>query len=174
VAGAPDTLVLERHRDLEGRHWGIWVRRAILGAVAVVSLLGLANVFGQRPVVARADAPAASLELYAPEHVRGGLIFMARFTITAHEELRDARLVLDEGWAEGITINTIEPSPLGEASVDGRLSLDLGHVPAGDSYVLFMDFQVNPTNVGRRPQDVELYDGDTLVLRIDRTVTVFP
>jgi hypothetical protein len=35
-------------------------------------------------------------------------------------------LVLDSGWGEGVTINTIEPSPVGEASRDGKLVFDLG------------------------------------------------
>jgi hypothetical protein len=33
---------------------------------------------------------------------------------------------------------------------------------------------VNPTNVGSRSQDVELYDGEDRLLAIDRQVTVFP
>jgi hypothetical protein len=37
-----------------------------------------------------------------------------------------------------------------------------------------MQFQVNPTNVGRRSQDVGLYDGDTALVSVDRTVTIFP
>jgi hypothetical protein len=40
--------------------------------------------------------------------------------------------------------------------------------------VLYMQFQVNPTNVGRRSADVGLYDGDELLASVDRTVTVFP
>jgi hypothetical protein len=73
-----------------------------------------------------------------------------------------------------MTINTIEPSPIGEASRDGKLALDLGHIPRGQSYLLFMQLQVNPTNVGRRSQNVELFDGDRHLLTIDRTVTIFP
>ena len=74
-----------------------------------------------------------------------------------------------------MSINTVEPSPVGEASRDGRLSFDLGHVPAGQSYILFMQFQVNPTNIAlNRPQDVRLFDGKTLVLTIHRSVTIFP
>jgi len=82
--------------------------------------------------------------------------------------------VLHSGWAEGHTINTIEPSPIGEASRDGKLVLELGHIPAGQTHLLFMQLQVNPTNVGRRSQDVALYDGDTLLTSIDRTITIFP
>jgi hypothetical protein len=47
-------------------------------------------------------------------------------------------------------------------------------VPAGRRYVLFMQFQVNPTNVGRRPQNVRLYDGETFLTTIHRRVTIFP
>ena len=82
--------------------------------------------------------------------------------------------MLDPGWAESITINTIEPSPVGEASRNGKLALELGHIAAGDRFILFMEFQVNPTNVGRRSQDVELTDGETHLLTIHRDVTIFP
>jgi hypothetical protein len=47
-------------------------------------------------------------------------------------------------------------------------------VPAGSKHVLFLHFQVNPTEVGLRSQDVELLDGETPILRLDRTVTIFP
>ena len=99
---------------------------------------------------------------------------MARFTISAHRDLKDATLVLSPGWAESITINTIEPSPVGEASRNGKLAFDLGHVPAGGSFILWMQFQVNPTNVGHRAIGVSLYDGDRFLTRVPRTITVFP
>ena len=174
VAEMPDAIVLKRDRDLDGRLWHVWLRRALLAVLGVIPLVALFNVFGQRPTTASAEAPAAALKVYAPTRLRGGLLYMARFHVRAHQDLKDATLVLDPGWAESITINTIEPSPVGEASKDGRLSFELGHIPAGQSYLLFMDFQVNPTNVGRRSQDVELADGQTRILTIDREVTVFP
>ena len=37
-----------------------------------------------------------------------------------------------------------------------------------------MQFQVNPTNVGRRSADVGLYDGEAQIASVDRTVTIFP
>ena len=175
MADVPDGIVLKRHRDLDGLRETLWPRRVILAAVALFAVLGLANVFGQRPVNASADTAVASMTLNAPEHLRGGLLFSARLHITAHHDLKDAVLVLDQGWAEGMAINTIEPSPLGQASRDGKLSLDLGHVPAGQSYVLYMQFQANATNVAwRRPAGVTLLDGSTRLLHIDRKVTVYP
>ena len=174
MAQIPDGITLRRHRDLEGRRHDAWIRRALLALVGLVPLLALTNLFGQRPHVATAQSTPATLELYAPAHVRGGLLWEARFTVYAHRELKRAVLELDKGWMEGMQINTIEPSPVGEGSHDGRLVLDLGHVPAGQRYILFMQFQVNPTNVGRRAQDVRLYDGTALLTTIHRRITIFP
>ena len=173
MADIPDQLVLKVARDREGRR-DVTARRIALAALLVVLALGLLNVFGQRPATTAADADAATLEVYAPERVRGGLFYEARFTIEAREEVEEATLVLDSGWAEGITINTVAPGPIGEASRDGRLALELGRIPAGQKHVLFLQLQVNPTNVGHRAQDVELYDGDELLATIDRTITVWP
>jgi hypothetical protein len=173
VANLPQALTPEHHRDLGGGREQV-VRRIGLGLLAVLCALGLANLFGQRPSTSKAATAAASLSLYAPTHVRSGLYFEARFHIVARRELKKATLVLDPGWAEGITINTIEPSPIGEASADGRIVLTLGHIPDGKSYILFMQLQVNPTNVGHRSQDVELDDGTMPLLRIERDVTIFP
>jgi len=176
VADIPDLLVLKRHRDLDyaGRH-GPLVRRIALSLVAVVSILGLLNVFGQRPLTTVASAPAATLKLYAPEHLRGGLLWSARFHVYANEDLKKATLVLDPGWAESMSINTIEPSPIGEASKDGKLSLELGHIPKGSSYILFLQIQVNATNVAwRRSQNVELDDGAKKILLLRHHVTIYP
>ena len=170
----PDTLVLRRHRDLEGRRKEAWIRRGLLVLVGAVPVLALFNVFGQRPHTATAESGVASLELYAPGHLRGGLLWEARFTVEARRALKDAILELDRGWMEGMTINTIEPSPLGEGSHDGKLVLDLGHVPAGQKHVLYMQFQVNPTNVGRRGQVVRLYDRKRLLTTLHRRITIFP
>jgi hypothetical protein len=171
----PDGLVLKRHRDLQGIAARPYPRWVILGLIVLFAVLALANVFGQRPAGKSATTPQAKLTLYAPEHLRSGLLFSARFHITARQELKDALLTLDQGWAEGIGINTIEPSPLGEASADGKLSFDLGHVPKGSSYVLYMQFQVNATNVAwRRAAGVTLFDGKTPLLHIRHHFTIYP
>src|SRR5437762_99479 len=175
MADVPDTLVLKRDRDLEGRRNDIWIRRGLMSLVAAVPIVALFNVFGQRPDTTTLVSPAASLKIYAPSKLRGGLLFEARFHVTARQELKDAYLVLGTGWAEGMSINTIEPSPVSEASNNGRLSLELGHIPEGKSYILFLQFQVNPTNVALgRLQTVELDDGKTRLLFFKRHLWVFP
>jgi hypothetical protein len=174
VADTPDRIVLKRHRDLDGRKHHIWYRRGLVGLLCAFLLLGAVNVFGQRPAGHTVNTPVASLELYAPSKVRGGLMFEARFTITAHRDLKNALLQLSPGWAEGMQINTISPSPLGESSRNGDFLFTLGHIPAGQKYRLFLQFQVVPTNVGRRHADVTLYDGAKKLVHIDREVTVYP
>lgn len=174
MADIPDSLVLRRHRDLAGRRHQIWVRRALIGLLVVFLVVALANVFGQRPSTVKATVPAATFAIYAPTHLRSGLYYEARFHIFAKQEIKNAVVVLGSGWIEGITINTIEPSPVGEASENGRLELTLGHIPARQSYLLFVQSQVNPTTVSHRSEDARLYDGKTLLAKVERTVTIFP
>ena len=174
MADQPDGIVLRRHRDLEGRRWHPWLRRALLGVVGLVLVLALANVFGQRPSTTRTEEGAATLAVSAPSAVRGGLLFQARFTIEARNELKDATLVLDQDWLDGLTVNTIEPSPLNEASRDGSLALELGHLPAGARHVLYVEYQVNPTTVGTRTLKLELDDGETPVATLSRSLRIFP
>jgi hypothetical protein len=174
MASLPDGISLERHRELGGPGFNRPVRWVILALLVAFLVLGLFNVFGQRPETTTVRAGAASLELYAPSRLRGGLLYEARFTINAHRDLKNALLQLSPGWNEGMQMNTIEPSPLGQGSRNGDLLFTLGHIPAGRKFRLFLQFQVNATNVGRRAADVTLYDGGTKLATINRTVTVFP
>jgi hypothetical protein len=174
MAEVPDQLVLRRHRDLEGRRDGIHWRQGMLAILTAFLVAGLFNVFGQRPGSTTVRASAASLELSAPSHLRGGLLYAATFTIRARRTLTHATLVLSPDWADSQQINTIEPSPVGETSHDGALSFLLGKIRAGATYKQFMQFQVDPTTVGRRAADVSLYDGGTRLVHIDRTITIYP
>jgi hypothetical protein len=176
VADVPDNLVLKRHRDLEGLYRrGIYVRRGVLSLLGILCLLALANVFGQATSTSRTSFGAGTLSVSSATRLRGGDLTSATFTITATRQITNAILVLDPGWAKNMAVNTIEPSPTDETSDNGRLAFTLGRIDAGRSFTLFMQFQVNPTNVAwRRPQDVQLRDGATVLTTIHRTVTVYP
>jgi hypothetical protein len=174
VTEVPDQLTLRRHRDLHGRERRPILRAIGLGCLGILCLLGLANVFGQRPSTNTGESAVARLDVYSPLKVRSGLYFESRFHVHAREEIEKATLVLEPGWLEGMTLNTIAPAPVGEASRDGHLAFELGRIPAGGEHIFFLHFQVNPTNVGSRSQGVELYDGEDRLLAVDREVTVFP
>jgi hypothetical protein len=170
----PEGLSVEHHRDLPGRARHPYVRQVLLGLLCVVLVLGLLSVFGQVTSVSSAETEAARFEVSAPTKLRGGIFFQARYTVAAIEEIENATIVLDPGWLEDITLNTVEPAPIGETSRDGKIALELGRVPAGDEHVLFLHFQVNPTAIGFRSQDVELYDGERLLASFDRDAIVWP
>ena len=170
----PQGLTLEHDRDLVGRERRPIVRRVLVTLLAGILILGLFNLFGQRVDVSTGESPTAQLEVSAPTKLRGGILFQARYRIVATEEVANATLVLDPDWLEDITLNTVAPSPVEEASRDGRIALELGRIPAGDEYRLYLHFQVNPTALGTRSQDVELYDGERLLLSLDRDAIVWP
>jgi len=149
-------------------------RRTVLGLIALLAVAALLGAFGQRPVESTAAAAAADLEVSAPTRLRGGLFFQGRFTVDARQALADATLVLAPGWLESMSVNTIEPSPVEEASRDGDLRLSFGPLAEDERLVVYMQFQVNPTNVGRRDASASLYDGETLIAADDRTLVVFP
>jgi hypothetical protein len=174
VADTPDTIVLKRDRDLAKRSKELWVRRALFFVLAAFIIAAFANVFGQRSSTSEIRVPAATLTIHSPGSLRSGLTFETRLRIIASQEIKDAIVVLSPEWIEGITLNTLEPSPVGEASKDGRLSLDLGHIPQGQTYSLYLQMQVNPTTFGLRTEETQLFDGETLLLTSRRDVTIFP
>jgi len=153
---------------------GVWDRRAVLTIFAAIAVLALLGVFGQATTQTAASAPGAVLSFSAPEAVRGGLFFQSRVEIRARRPIAHPRLVLDEGWVEGMQFNSIEPAPVSEASRDGRVVLSYDRIAAGQRLVVWMQFEVNPTNVGHRPYGLELDDAETQVAAVHRWMTVFP
>ena len=71
-------------------------------------------------------------------------------------------------------MNSIEPAAESETSRDGLLVLSYGALEAGDRLKVWLQFQVDPTKPGRRPQGIELDDETRPLVRIDRDLTVLP
>ncbi len=169
----PDCISVEAHRDNKHRveRWARWLFVAVVLAIA---LAALANVFGQRPSTHRVTAGGATLSVQGPGAIRGGLLFQGRFEVDADRTIRRPTLVLDEGWLDGITLNTTEPEPTETQSEDRGLAMEFGRLDAGRTLTVYLEFQVNPTTIGRRSQDVTLRDGATPIATVERTVTIFP
>jgi hypothetical protein len=174
VTQLPEGISLERHRDLRGRASGVWIRRALLLCVTTIPVLALLNVFGQHPSTSSAAGPAASLAVTAPARLRSGLIFQVRVKVVARREIKQLQLDFDEGWWESMSVNSIQPEPSSQNSHDGQVLLSYGSLPAGKTLVCWIYFQVNPTNVGKRREDVALLDGSQLLARVHRSATIFP
>ena len=116
----------------------------------------------------------ADLEVKAPNAVRSGLIYEVQFTVTAHATLEEPTLVLDSGWFDGFTINTMSPDTKDWVQRDGRNVLSYDAVPAGTELVVRLQYQVNPTTMGTRDQGVVLEDGGAPILALDHEMAVFP
>jgi hypothetical protein len=153
---------------------GLWIRRAVMALLGVVVILALLDTFGQRGSTSRAESPAATLKLGMPSAVRGGLFFQAKVQIAAHTDVQHPRLVLGSGWTEGLQVNTIEPAAQTESSRDGRLVLAYEQLSAGDTATIWFQFQVVPTQTGRRDFTIELDDAEQPLTRVVRHLTVFP
>ena len=168
------SLDLERSRDLRGRGGHVWVRRGLIALLFAIALFALLNGIGQRAGSVTASRPAAELVVHSPSRVRGGLLFQARITVRARRTIDEPRLVLGPGWFDGLTINTIEPDPSEQANRNGRVALHYDELPAGHVLRVFIEFQVNPTTVGRKTQQLELDDGGEPLGKLERRLTVFP
>lgn len=142
--------------------------------MAIAIALALFNRFGQEPRTSQAAGPAGTLTVKAPQAVRGGLLWQARIEVVARTAIEHPRLVLDQGWLEGMQVNTLKPEAVSEASRDGLLVLSYDSLDAGDRLVVWLQFQSDPTHVGKREQAVELDDAANLLARVERTMRVLP
>jgi len=145
-----------------------------VGLIALLPVLAVLNVFGQHPTTTSASAPAASVNVTAPARLRSGLVFQVRVQVTAHQDIKELQLVFDRGWWESMSVNSTVPEPTEESSSDGRVVFNYGALGAGHSHVSWIYFQVNPTNVGKRQENIDVKDGDAELVKIHRSMTIFP
>ncbi|HEY0277738.1 MAG TPA: hypothetical protein VGC32_05680 [Solirubrobacterales bacterium] len=171
----PAEIDLGRHRDFEGRMTGQWIRRGFIALLVLFLVAALANVFGQAAATDTAEGAAGSLSVKAPSRVRGGLTYQGEFKIVAKQDLGAPTLVLDRGWVDQTTVNTVQPEPAGSTTdADGDLKLRFPSMPAGRTLVVYIEFQTNPINVGSHGAGVSLDDGSRPIARISRTQLNFP
>jgi hypothetical protein len=153
---------------------GLWTRRVVMAVFALVALLALWGLFGQRAQEVTAQGNGVTMTVSAPEAVRGGLYFQSTIDITTTQAIDLPRLVFADGWVEGMQVNSIEPAAESETSRDGTLVLSYGAIEPGDRLKVWFQFQVDPTEPGRRSYKVELDDGTTALVTVDRDLMVLP
>jgi hypothetical protein len=168
------TAFTELEVDPAGQDRGLWARRAVIAVFCAIAALALADRFGQRTTESAAASPGARMTLTAPEVVRGGLFFQSKVEVHALREITAPHLVLDDGWVEGMQVNSIEPQPASELNRDGRVVLTYDKLAAGDLLRVRFQFEVDPTNVGHRSYGIELDDEAARVVRLSPTITVLP
>jgi hypothetical protein len=171
----PAEIDLDRHRDLRGRMAGQWARRGFLTLLLIFLIAALANVFGQAAATDTASGAAGTLTVKAPSRVRGGLTYQGEFVIGATAALGAPTLVLDRGWVDQTTVNTVQPEPAGSTTdAEGNLKLRFAPMAPGRTLVVYVEFQANPINVGSHDAGVSLYDADRPIASISRSQFDFP
>lgn len=174
MTGLDERLDLERMRDLRGRSKQPWIRRGLLALLGVPVLLALTGAIGQPTQKLRAAGPAAELQVEVPDALRGGLLWRVRIAVRARRTIEHPRIILGPGFFEGMQVNTIEPSPVGEASRGPHVVLSYDALAPGDELVVYLQLQVNPTTVGKQDMSVQLDDEADPLARVRHVSTVLP
>jgi hypothetical protein len=172
-----EQLSLARHRDLEGPHWGfaVWLRRVVTAVLLLFVLLAATNQFGQSADTTVTSSSAAVLKVVTPARLRSGLIFQTRVELTARRTIAHPTIVLDGGWFDGMTLNSLQPAPTDQTPKDGGSTFVFPQLAAGETLTVWFEWSVNPTNVTwMRPQTVRVDDGHQTLLTYRTTLTVFP
>jgi hypothetical protein len=165
----------DRYVELRGRSWHVWLRRVILLVLVVFCVAALFNAYGQRTTQSAVATPQALMRVEGPPRLSGGLLFQARFRLRARgHALSHPKLVLDENWFDGITLNSTEPGPTSENSRGGRFAMSFPALGRGQTLTVLTHWQVNPTTVGRRSLFAAFDDGNTRLAALRRTLTIFP
>jgi hypothetical protein len=50
----------------------------------------------------------------------------------------------------------------------------MGSLAAGQTLTVWINFSVNPTNAGNRSEDLAVMDGSHTLVRLHRSLTIFP
>lgn len=174
MAELPEGLTPERNRDLRGHLASPIYRRVLLCCIAALPILALLNVFGQRATTSAAHTPSVDVSVTAPSRLRSGLIFQVRVEVRAHRKIKELEAVFARGWWDAMSVNSIVPEPTEEKSENGQVALDYGKLEPNEKLVFWVYFQVNPTNLGKRREDVEIRDDMTPLAHIHRSMTIFP
>lgn len=174
MSDLPDGIDLPRHRDFEGKRPSQWLRHLYLVVLLAFVVAALLNVFGANTTTSEAGAPAATLKVTAPERVRGGLLYQARIEIHALQPIGAPTLVLDRGWIEETSLNTLEPEPAETTTDQGHLKVRYPPLQPGRILIVYISLQANPNDVGSHNQGVALYDANEEIASVDRTQVNFP
>ena len=152
------------------------MRWLVVSLLTLFALLGLANVFGQNPTHSTGTGDVATLDVSAPNRLRGGVFYQGRFSIHAKQEIAKATLLLDSGWFESMHIkHATHRSRLAPPTATGSWCWTTAmSLRATRSLSRGCSSRSTRRIVGHRSQGVELHDEDVPLAAVDRDVTIFP
>lgn len=136
-------------------------------------VLGLTGLLG-REAAWRAEANGVRLVVHSSEIIRNGEFFEMRVTVESEDALGELVIGIEDGLWEDMTVNTLIPGPVDEASNDGEFRLTFAELDANTPFLLKVDLQVNPDIVAGNDGAVTVYDGEEPMVTTDLSITVLP
>ena len=170
-ARPPDGIGEEHARPPEG--WRQHASPLALVVFGLVIALGLTGLLG-REAEWRAEANGVRLAVHSSEIIRNGEFFEMRISVEADEPIGELVVGVDEELWKDMTVNTMIPGAVEEASADGEFRFTFAELEAATRFILKVDIQVNPDIVAGNDGTVTVYDGEAPLATTDVNITVLP
>jgi len=169
----PDGLAPEHFKPA-----GLFPRGAnplpVLGLAALLAT-ALSGVLGGGPgSTYAAESDAAALRVENPAIIRNGEFFETRIDIEAKRPIAELKLLVDASLWRGMTQNSMIPQASDETTEDERHVYSFGPLEAGESLLVQIDTQSNPTLLGSTQGSVSVADGDTELVTLPLSIKVLP
>lgn len=144
----------------------------VLGALIGAAMLGLLG--GAPPRTSISTSAETELVVSLPQPLRSGMFFETTIRAVAQTPMKDATIAMSPSLWDNITINTAIPQASEEEYRDGLLLLHYGPLAAGETILLKLDSQVNPDLVWGNRGEIQVRDGERVIVRLPITVMVLP
>ncbi len=153
-----------------------WRRHASpLGLVvfALVVAAALSGLLGRESTRAVEDG-GTRLEVHTSEVVRNGEFLEMRVRVVADPDIGVLVIGIEDSLWQDVTVNTLIPAASEEENADGETRFTFAELPAGTTFQLKVDMQINPDLLGGTSGRVTVYDGETELVSAPITITVLP
>lgn len=146
----------------------------VLGGVLLLGISGLLGHAGMDRDTYRSDTRSHTLDVEMPVVIRTGDFFETRLHVKAGADIAKLTLAIPVSLWREITVNAMVPQPESEGADGEAYTFDFGPLRAGKEMRIKISAQVNPRLHGVLEGELELRDGDHLLVRAPRRLRVLP
>jgi hypothetical protein len=159
----------------EGSHpLALWVRRAMLAAMALVVAADLLSLLGVRTSTVTAEHDGYTVTLHYPSVARAGLDSPWQVTVTHPGGFgTQLKLAVTGSYFNIFETQGFHPNPSDETR-DGTTLYLTFTAPAGDTFVVDFDTYVQPASQQGRSATLTVIDGGTAQVSVDYHTRLMP
>jgi hypothetical protein len=159
----------------EGSHPGaLWLRRAMLGAMALVVAADLLSLLGVRTSSATAEHDGYTVTLHYPSVARAGLDTPWQVTVTHPGGFgKQLTLAVTGSYFNIFETQGFHPNPSDETRDGTTLYLTFAG-PPGDTFVVDFDAYIQPASQQGRSATLTVIDGGTARVSVDYHTRLMP